>query len=378
MRKLGIYIHIPFCQSKCYYCDFNSGKGDEEQVQKYIDALIKEIKLYSSMRSQKVHTVFIGGGTPTYIDSRHIVQVMSELANSFDLSEVLEVTIECNPGSVDENKVRDYLSAGINRFSIGLQSTNDSIIKSVGRIHNYSEFIDTVGLIKGCGGTNISGDLMIGLPGQRIEDVIKSIDDLSILGINHVSMYSLKLEEGTAMMKMYDKGLIELPDEEEEREMYHQGINRLRYHGYKQYEISNFAKEGFESKHNLLYWELDEYVGLGLGSSGYLGDVRYSNHYNMDDYITSIDNSKKPISEEEIISNEELMYECMILGLRLNKGISKEEILEKTGVDFLAIYNEEIEKNIKNGLMVIENGRYKLTSIGFDLSNQVFVDFIPK
>lgn len=378
MKKLGIYIHIPFCESKCYYCDFNSKKASEKEKEKYIEMLLKEIDLYKSNYNRKVNTIFIGGGTPSSIDSKWIVQILTKIHSNFNTSEVEEITIECNPGTLTKEKVSDYIKSGINRVSLGLQTKVDDQLLKIGRIHNYKDFLDSVNLLQNQGITNISADLMIGLPNQNVKQIIETIDEINRLELQHISMYSLKIEEGTPFDDMYEDGLLILPSEDEEREMYHVGVEKLKEYGYNQYEISNFSKEGKESKHNLLYWEIDDYIGLGLGSSGFLNNERYTNYQAIDDYKKNIEKNMKPISNIEIIEQSEQLYEAIILGLRLNKGIVSDVLKEKTGLCIENIYSEEIEKNIKLKLLIKEDGTYKLTKLGQDISNQVFVDFIAK
>ncbi|MGB3365939.1 MAG: radical SAM family heme chaperone HemW [Acidaminobacteraceae bacterium] len=378
MKKLGIYIHIPFCESKCYYCDFNSAKATETEKEDYVNLLLKEIDLYKSYNTRKVETIFIGGGTPSSIDSKLILEILRKVRAKFDTSEVKEITIECNPGTLDVEKVSDYKKAGINRVSLGLQTKEDAQLVKLGRIHKYSDFLNSVEILKEGGIDNISVDLMIGLPNQTLKQILDTIDEINKLELNHVSMYGLKLEEGTRFDDMYEDGTLILPSEDEERDMYHAGVERLRRYGYKQYEISNFAKKGEESKHNILYWEIDDYIGLGLSSSGFLNNERYINHYHISDYKNSIEKNEKPVSGIELINKEEQLYEGIILGLRLNKGISAKLLKEKTTLDMDEIYKEEIIKNIDKKLLVKEGEIYKLTKLGIDISNQVFVDFIPK
>lgn len=373
MKKLGIYIHIPFCESKCYYCDFNSGKASQEEKEEYVELLLREIDLYEE--GLKVDTIFIGGGTPSSIDSKYIVEILAKIHDKFDTTNLSEVTIECNPGTLDEHKVDDYVKAGINRVSLGLQTKEDDQLAKIGRIHSYGDFLKSVKLLKAGGIDNISVDLMIGLPSQNKVQLEDTIDQINKLDLSHVSMYSLKVEEGTPFEKMYDKGILILPTEEEEREIYHAALERLKKYGYNQYEISNFSKEGKESKHNLIYWEIDDYLGFGLGSSGYIDGKRYNNHYHMKEYRESIMKGQKPIEEYEVIDDKERLYEAIILGLRLNKGIDPKILKEKTGLDMEVIYKEAIDKNLESGLLLKKGDKYKLSSRGLDISNQVFVDF---
>lgn len=377
-NKFGIYIHIPFCESKCYYCDFNSSFAEEDKIKTYIDNLIKEMNLYSKNGyfNRKVDTIFIGGGTPSFIDSKHISNIIDALNRNFDLSELVEFTIECNPNSIDEKKIDDYVKGGINRISLGLQSTNDFILKKIGRKHTYDIFTNAYNMIK-LRLDNISVDLIIGLPYQTLNDVKKDLDSIIELNPMHISIYSLKLEENTVLYNQVESGKISIPDDELEREMYHYAIRILKDNGYNQYEISNFSKKNFESKHNLIYWERDEYLGLGVSSSSLISEKRFNNIADIDKYIFKIESGEFPTESIDEISMDEALFEKIILGLRLNRGLNIDRINLEFDINFREKYRKNIDKLLKQKLIYIKNNTMYLTDLGIDISNKVFLEFIP-
>ena len=287
-EELGIYIHIPFCIRKCYYCDFTSYTNKFSKVDEYIKKLIEEINEYE-LSKYNITTIYIGGGTPSSIDSKYIIKILNEIKNKIYRNETkwedIEITIELNPGTVTKNKLQDYKKAGINRLSIGLQSTNNEILKTIGRIHNYKDFLNIYELIKEVGFENYNIDLMIGLPNQKIQDIKKDLKEILKLNPNHISVYSLIVEEDTAIKDLIDKGKIKLPDEETERQMYWYIKNNLELKGYKHYEISNFAKSGKESKHNLNCWKQKGYIGIGLSACSFLNKERYGNENDISEYL---------------------------------------------------------------------------------------------
>lgn len=287
-KELGIYIHIPFCIRKCYYCDFTSYTNQFSKVDKYIKKVIEEIHEYK-LNNYNITTIYIGGGTPSSIDSKYIVKVLNEIkskiSNNKTKWENIEITIELNPGTVTKNKLLDYKKIGINRLSVGLQSTNDEILKTIGRIHNYEDFLNTYKLINDVGFENYNFDLMIGLPEQRIQDIKKDLNEVLKLKPNHLSVYSLIIEEDTEIKDFIDDEEWTLPDEETERQMYWYVKNFLELNGYKHYEISNFAKEGKESKHNINCWKQKEYIGIGLSACSFLNNERYGNENDINEYL---------------------------------------------------------------------------------------------
>ena len=329
LENIGIYIHIPFCKKKCKYCDFVSFDCEEKNIEKYVECLLKEIDEKSNELNaknnfnNKVDTIYIGGGTPSIIDAKYIEKIIKKVFEKFNVLENAEITIEVNPGTVDENKLRKYFSSGINRLSIGLQSSNDEILKMLGRIHNYKQFIEVYDLARKVGFKNINVDLMIGLPNQSITDVEESLQ--KIIGINpeHVSVYSLIVEENTKMFELIENGDLELPSEELEREMYWKVKKTLENSDYKHYEISNFAKKGYKSKHNTNCWNQCQYLGFGISAHSYFNEIRYSNIDNLKQYIQNIesDNSIYNVIFHENQSKQDMMKEYMLLGLRKIDGV---------------------------------------------------------
>ncbi len=378
----SLYIHIPFCAHKCSYCDFNSYMGIDNLIEDYIDALIKELKAVIDFEgSNKFYSVYFGGGTPSYIPSKFIKEVMS-LINCNG-----EVTIEVNPGTVTKEKLIDYKSAGINRLSIGLQTTNDFLLKKIGRIHSLEDFKKTYSLARECGFDNISVDLMFGLPSQTIEDVKDSLDFIFKIRPEHISCYSLILHD--EQIQKYPGVFNNLPSDEEERNMYYEICNRLFYAGFNQYEISNFAIPGFESKHNLCYWNQNEYYGIGAGASSYINMIRYKNINSVKDYIERLSgdiNTKAKIpcpglcEIEEIQDKETKIKEYMILKLRLIEGVSKEELQDKFHFDVFEYFKKTFNKLVDEGLLCYENHNnmqyVKLTKKGLDLANLVWEEFV--
>lgn len=378
---LSIYVHIPFCVQKCAYCDFVSSSVQEAErlygIDSYFDCLNREIDLYSDILDKhSINTIYFGGGTPSAVDGIYIEAIINRLRSLADVSDTAEITVEVNPGTLDTIKLERYLSAGVNRISMGLQTTNDQLLTEIGRIHSTADFINTYKMVKTHGIENISLDLMFGLPGQNLDDITQALKLVELLKPQHVSAYGLKLEEGTPLYRLAGKGAIVLPSEELERQMYHEITAGLKEMGIEQYELSNFAKPGCESQHNLVYWQNKPYLGLGVSSHSKLGDKRFSNHLTIKTYIESFNEINKPINSVEIIDSEEDLFETIMLGLRLNEGIHLNEINVRYQIDFLKVYQSVVEKLIKDQLITMADGNIKLTALGRDLANQVFVAFM--
>lgn len=352
----SLYIHIPFCKQKCLYCDFNSYSNADKLINDYIIALKDEIQSYSF---NEYKTIYFGGGTPSYIDEKNIIEIL----NCIDYKNTEEITIEVNPGTVTKEKLKYYIENGINRLSIGLQATQDSILKEIGRIHTLKDFEKTYNWARDVGFKNISVDLMFGLPNQTLKDVEESLKFIIKIGPEHVSCYSLILHENI---------FSNLPEDEEEREMYYLIINKLRNAGYNHYEISNFAKSGYESKHNLVYWNQGEYVGVGAGASSYLDKKRYTNIANINKYI---ENYKNRIIEE-VQNKEGQEREYIILKLRLINGIDINEINKKFNINVCEKYKKQIEKMEKLELLESTDNNIRLTKKGLDLANVVWQEFL--
>lgn len=374
MERLGIYIHIPFCKSKCFYCDFNSYANHEELVGAYVDALKQEINNVNDNR--EVPSIYIGGGTPSYIDAKYIVEILETIRNKFNISNDAEITIEVNPGTVDRNKLKVYKAIGINRISFGLQTCQEKLLKSIGRIHTYEEAKNGYLLARECGFDNISIDLMFGLPKQSMADLKYSLERIIELNPEHISTYSLKVEENTVFGRRQSEGKLILPNEDIERQMYYYIKNELKKVGYEHYEISNFAKPEHQSRHNNSYWEGQDYLGFGAGASSLYKDTRYSNETNIQKYIDKILNNERVFDIEEELDEKAKLSEAMILGLRKLNGVSKIDVKEKFGYDIEEVYSSEITKLLRLGLLIQEDDRVRLTDKGLDFANQVFLEFL--
>lgn len=381
LNELGIYIHIPFCKQKCYYCDFVSYSNKCSEVKEYIESLKKEIEEFD-FSNYKVTSIYIGGGTPSYIDSIYIVEILSELKEKLKCNLIefkdIEITIEVNPGTVDTKKLNDYKKLGINRLSIGLQSTKNDILKKIGRIHTYQEFLEIYKLARETGFKNINIDLMIGIPGQKIGDLKNTLQDIIKLEPEHISVYSLIIEENTPIEKMLENGEIKLPDEDLERNMYWHVKNTLELNGYNHYEISNFAKLGKESRHNLNCWNQEEYIGFGVAAHSYLNGIRFSNTINVEEYIQHIENNRKEenIQIEESQSLEDKKNEFMMLGFRKIQGVDIARFKEKFIDNPIFLYRENLNKLVEEGLIEVDLNHIKLTNKGIDLANLVFEKFV--
>ncbi len=380
-EELGIYIHIPFCMQKCLYCDFVSYINKSECVKEYINCMIKEIQSYD-LKKYNITTIYIGGGTPSFIESDYIKEIINVIQNKLEKNDTrwedIEITIEANPGTVTLEKLNDYKTAGINRISLGLQATQDRLLKQIGRIHNYKDFLEAYELLKRVGFNNINVDLMIGLPNQSIKDLKESLEKIIKLDPNHISVYSLIIEDGTPISKLLDEEKIKLPDEEIERQMYWYVKNKLELNGYNHYEISNFSKKGKESKHNLNCWKQKQYIGIGAAAHSYFKDIRYSNTNNIEEYIKNIkeNNIEKNRKIEEKQTIEDKKNEFMMLGFRMIEGVNIADFKAKFVDNPLYVYREKIKKLTDEGLIEVDLNNIKLTNKGLDLANVVFEEFI--
>ncbi|MFV0342042.1 MAG: radical SAM family heme chaperone HemW, partial [Anaerocolumna sp.] len=331
-KPVMIYIHIPFCDKKCDYCDFLSGPASLLMKEKYVEKLIEEIKSHTGkMEEYQVTSIFIGGGTPSSLPVNDISRIMDALAKTFYPSQdtkYMEITIEVNPGTVNKEKLMEYKAAGINRLSLGLQSTDNKELKKLGRIHTYETFLENYKLAREIGFSNINIDLMSGLPGQKVQDWIITLERITALKPEHISAYSLIIEEGTPFFERYG---LEYNNEETDRIIYSKTKEYFKAKGYNRYEISNYAKENYECRHNIGYWTGIEYLGLGLGSSSLLNGVRYKNESDLNKYIDLTSDFKGLITESLPLSKKDKMEEFMFLGLRMTKGISKLRFLEEFG-----------------------------------------------
>ncbi|WP_282923762.1 radical SAM family heme chaperone HemW [Mediterraneibacter massiliensis] len=389
MRKeLELYLHIPFCVRKCAYCDFLSAPADEETMRRYVDALICEIESQSIFAQQYiVTTIFMGGGTPSILAAEETARIFRALHQIFTFAEKPEITIEVNPGTVSAEKLRQWKASGINRLSIGLQSADDRELEFLGRIHTFEEFADTFHMARSCGFENINVDLISAIPGQDIESWERTLKKTAEAKPEHISAYSLILEEGTPFYTWYINGerpqekqdMPALPGEDADREMYKRTERILKVYGYERYEISNYAKKGYACRHNLGYWERKEYLGLGLGAASLIGERRFSNTSSLDEYLQIFETGQLSASARvgtEILSIEDQMEEFMFLGLRKMKGISYAEFFDRFGREVYSVYGEPIRKLKKEGLLKEQDGFLSLTDFGIDISNYVFEKFI--
>ena len=380
-KELGIYMHIPFCKQKCNYCDFISYTNKCDKIESYMKCLEKEIDCFDFTK-YNITTIYIGGGTPSYIDSKYIKQIMNSIYKKLQLEKnelkEVEITIEVNPGTVTKGKLQDYKDVGINRISIGLQCVQDRLLKILGRIHTFEDFINTYNLAKEVGFENINVDLMLGFPDQSIEDIKESLNQIIKLNPNHVSTYSLIVEEGTKIFNQIENNELQLPDEELERNMYWYVKNTLELNGYNHYEISNFSKKGKESKHNMNCWNQEEYIGFGIAAHSYINNIRFSNTNNLEEYIKNVNNNEleknKIIEEEQTV--EDNKNEFMMLGFRKIEGVDIAKFKEKFVDNPIFIYKEKLNKLVEEGLIEIELNNIRRTNKGIDFANLVFEEFI--
>ena len=385
MKEIGLYIHIPFCKQKCSYCDFCSYENKTSLIPDYMKWIQTEIKEVGQVNKQEAHeeaflvkTIYIGGGTPSFVESKYIAEIMRTIKENYCLDEHVEVTIEVNPGTVTIEKLQDYFNCGINRLSIGLQSTYDALLKQMGRIHTYQEFLDTYYSARQVGFQNINVDLMLGLPNQTLQEIQNSVEEIIGLEPEHISVYSLIVEEGTELERQLQEKQFILPDEELERKMYWKTKELLEKNGYIHYEISNFSKTGYKSKHNSDCWEQKEYIGFGSSAHSYTNNVRYSNVESVEEYIKNYENGK---IENNFIFHEKQTQEAkqkefMLLGLRKIEGISIQEFKIRFVANPIYLYHEKLEKLVKEGLIQVEGDNIRLTNKGIDFANLVWEEFV--
>ena len=378
IKELGIYVHIPFCKQKCYYCDFISYANQEECIEEYIEALKKEIEQEANKQEYEITTIYIGGGTPSLIDAKYIEEIINTIKENYRIAKNLEVTIEINPGTVNKEKLQNYKKIGINRISIGLQSTNNKLLKQIGRIHTYEEFYNCYQLSRKVGIQNINIDLMLGLPNQTLQDLEESINTVISLNSEHISLYSLIIEENTKMQKMLEEKQVTLPEEDLERTMYWKAKKTLEQNGYLHYEISNFAKKGYESKHNMNCWLQKEYLGFGVAAHSYFDNKRYCNTNSIKEYCKNIQegNLIKNRTICEIQTEEDKQKEYMLLGLRKIEGVNIQEFKNKFTQNPIYLFRKELEKLVQQELVEIDLNQIKLTTQGLDLANLVWEEFV--
>lgn len=380
--SLGLYIHIPFCVKKCAYCDFLSMKASDEMQRKYVEALLEELESVSVLAdSYELQTIYVGGGTPSVLNTKHLWKIYEKVQEVFgvSLSGMKEVTLEVNPGAVSMEKWKEYRRMGIQRISMGLQSTHDDELKLLGRIHSYEQFLKNYDEARNAGFNNINIDLMSALPSQSLDKYLISLERVAKLLPEHISSYSLIIEEGTPFWSLYGENGTkekELPGEELDRAMYEATKEVLSFYGYKRYEISNYAKKGYESIHNTFYWTGIPYLGVGLGASSYLGNNRYQNRSDMQGYLKYASDTEKRRNVIETLTKEDRMSEFMFLGLRRMCGVSMNRFVKCFELSMEQVFGETLCKLQKQELLKIDGDRVFLTDKGIDVSNYVFAEFL--
>lgn len=367
-----IYIHIPFCIRKCDYCDFLSGPSGPKEQADYVQALLREIQAVEEGEGRSVSSIFIGGGTPSVLDERLLGDILKEIRNRFKMEEDAEITIEVNPGTANIGKLQAYREMGINRLSIGLQSPQDRELKILGRIHNYEQFLETYQEARTVGFDNINIDLMSAIPDQTYEGWVKNLRTAAELEPEHISAYSLIVEEGTP----FATRKLNLPDEDTEYNMYEATAQILKEYGFEQYEISNYARKGRECRHNVGYWTRQDYLGFGLGASSLYGKERFANTADMKKYLENSRNPEKIREKEPSLTREDEMAEFMFLGLRMTKGISKADFQKCFGCTIESVYGEVVEKYESMGLLLEQDGRIFLSREGIHVSNSIMAEFL--
>lgn len=376
-KDLGLYIHIPFCIKKCAYCDFLSWSGDKDQKEEYVRDLEQEIRSYKTFAADyQVSTVYFGGGTPSILETGQIERIMEALRQTFRIEKKAEITLEMNPGTARKEKLKVYRQLGINRLSIGIQSVKNENLKLLGRIHTYEDFLESYHMAREAGFDNISGDLISSLPGQTLEEWKEELEILIRTPLEHLSVYQLIIEEGTEFYERYGEHEELLPDDETSREIYLWTGEYLENQGFRQYEISNYARAGKESRHNLRYWERKDYLGLGLGAASMIRNMRMSNTRDWEKYRTGCRDPRKIREEVEFLEEPRQIEEFMFLGLRKTRGVSRKEFRRTFGKDLDLIYEKTLKKYLENGMLQESGDRIFLSEEGILLSNQIFADFL--
>lgn len=378
-NSLGLYLHIPFCVKKCKYCDFLSFRcSDSAAISEYAKALIAEINLKSvDWRYREVDSVYIGGGTPSLLSAWDIGKVMDSLRENFNVAEDAEITIEANPATLSDEKLERYLRKGINRLSIGVQSFENHILQILGRVHSKNDAFYNFQRAKRAGFDNINVDIMFGIPGQNMKMWKDTVRETLFLKPAHISLYSLQIEEGTEFYDMIKDGVMQAPDEETDREMYHMALKMMRSSGYEHYEISNSALPGYRSRHNLKYWSYAEYLGMGLGASSFMNGSRFNNYDSMYHYMKALNESKAPVDEKSIknYSKREEMGIYVFTGLRKMAGIDLVDFKETFELNFFDVFDKGLIEKFK-GCLVLEGDKLHLTEKGMDISNRIMAEFI--
>lgn len=371
-KPTSAYVHIPFCTQICYYCDFSKVFIKNQPVDAYLEALIKEFESY---QINSLKTLYIGGGTPTAITAKQLDYLLSHLQQHLQLDQLEEFTIEANPGDLTEDKIAVLRQSAVNRISLGVQTFNDKQLKQIGRSHTEAQIYTTIASLKEAGFQDMSIDLIYALPGQTIQQVKENVAKALALDIPHLSLYSLILEHHTVFMNKMRRGKLQLPTEDLEAEMFEYIISEMEANGFEHYEISNFTKPGFESRHNLMYWNNDEYFGCGAGASGYLNGIRYRNRVPIQHYLKAVADGNARLSEE-VLTKEEMMEEELFLGLRKKSGVSVSRFQEKFGLSFESRYGSVVRELQAQGLLVKDKDFVRMTKKGLFLGDSVAEKFI--
>lgn len=379
-KSLSIYVHIPFCNSKCDYCSFVSMVASPEEKHRYVTNLMNEIKLQSKNYREfySVSSIYIGGGTPSCLDNYYIRDLLSCIYKNFAVKNSAEITLEINPNSVDQTKIREYIMSGINRFSIGLQSISAKVLKSMGRTHSLADYKKTVDIIREFGVKNISTDIIIGYPNQKLIDVKETINYLIKLGIPHISAYMLQVEKGTKLKKLVDNGSLGVPDDDTVVKMYDTVVDILTKNGYKRYEISNFAKPTYESYHNKVYWKRKDYLGVGLAAHSYIDGTRFANTENLTEYNEKLEKSLTiPTKYSKTLTTEEKKEEAVMLSLRTSDGLDLDAYKNEFGENFLAKKKDKIAELIKNKFLILtKENKLVCTNSGYLVLNKLVLELV--
>lgn len=374
---ISAYLHIPFCEQLCYYCDFNKVFLEDQPVDEYIQAMLSEMDLMNEYYpQQQLQTLYIGGGTPTSLSAKQLDVLLDGVFQRYQLSTNAEFTVEANPGDLTVDKMHVLENYGVNRLSMGVQSFDDCLLKKIGRKHSAKEVYQTMKIIEKSSIDNVTIDLMYALPGQTVKMFLDSVDQALALGLPHLSMYALILENKTMFANLARRGQLLLPTDDEEVAMFELAKERLAKAGLFQYEISNFAKKGFESQHNLMYWNNEHYFGFGAGASGYLGHWRYRNQGPIQHYMAAIREGKLPLLEEEHLTEDNQMEEHLFLGLRKMEGVTYQGFQNQFQQSLLSVYGEEIEGLVQRGLLLKDENGIRLNDKGILFGNDVFSEFL--
>ena len=370
-QPIGLYVHVPFCASKCAYCDFASYAGREADIPRYVDAVIREITRRGAETGHpKADTIFLGGGTPSLLDEFQVTRILDALFAAFPMEESAEITCECNPGTLATSFAQALRKAGVNRLSLGAQARQARLLRLIGRIHNWEKVIASAKIARHAGFDNMNLDLMFGLPSQTVADVRETLEAALALAPTHLSYYGLMVEEGTPLCRDITAGNVALPDEDLERDMYELARQTLAEHGFHHYEISNFAREGYACRHNVGCWTRVPYLGFGCAAHGFFEQCRTMNPSTLDAYLAG----EEPKTEQ--ISEEEARFESMMLGLRLTRGVRDEDFMRMHGMSIRAAFAEKLDKPLHGGLLEWHAGALRLTRLGLDLQNSVLVDLL--